>query len=55
MERQGWDPSVGECRGWVAVGKGVVGVGEHPHRRRGGGCDKGLMTGKWGKRITFKM
>jgi hypothetical protein len=30
-------------------------MGEHPHRDRGEGGDRGLVEGKWGKGITFEM
>jgi len=43
-------PSVGECQG---PEEGVE--GEHPYRRRGGGGDRGFMSRKPEKRITFKM
>jgi len=29
--------------------------GEHPYRRRGGGWDRELISGKWGKGITFEV
>jgi len=42
---QGWTPSVEECQG----SSKVVGWGEeHPYRRRGGGLDRGLISGKTG-------
>jgi len=39
-------PVKGNVRGW---GERVVGVGEHPHRRRGGSGIGGLWLGNWGR------
>jgi hypothetical protein len=32
-----------------------VGRGEHPHRDRGGGKDKGFVEGNLGRGITFEI
>jgi len=37
------------------VGGGGGWGGEHPYRRREGGWDRGLMSRKLGKGITFEM
>jgi hypothetical protein len=46
-------PSVEECQGRKARLGGWG--GDHPHRGRGGGLDKGFTQGRPGKGITFKM
>jgi len=45
-------PSVGECWG---ISKGGEWGGKHPYRRREEGWDRGLMSGKPVKGITFEM
>jgi len=45
-------PSVGECL--VGAGKGSGWGREHAYRRRGG-WDRGFMSRKQGKGITFEM